>query len=338
MKPRIHNKLILLTYLLAFTPTVLAGNNDGTEILRSIGSTFAKIAANASPSVVSIQQEMEKDSSTQTNLNWAGFIVSSDGYILTNNYLTKVGQNFKVKLADDRTFDVKIIGSDKDTNIAVLKIDANDLPFLSLGDSDKIEPGEWVIGIGSPFGLSNTFSYGMVTAKHRAGFGIAAYEDFLQTNIIQNPGDGGGPLLNLDGQVIGINTFTVGEFSHPAIGFAIPINLAKTVYQQLVENGVVVRGFIGAAIQDMSPELARDLGIKETKGILVTGVSKGSPADKAGLQKGDIIESAGVPVLKAKSFQYLVSMLKPGTKIDLVVLRKNERVPIIVEIGKRPQP
>ena len=270
----------------------------------------------------------------------SGFIVSPDGYVLTNNHVVGDADEVKVTLVDGREFEAKIVGADPDTEVAVIKIDAKDLSFLELDDSDGLEVGEWVIAIGNPFGLSNTVTAGIVSAKGRGGLRLAAYEDYIQTDAAINPGNSGGPLLNLDGKVVGINTAIVAYRDYRfnmGIGFAIPGNVAKAIYEQLIETGTVVRGFLGVIIQDITAELADSFGLKDTRGVLVPEVTEDSAADKAGLKAGDIIvEFNGQPVEKVNVLQSRVAMLKPGTKVKVVVLRDGKRKKLTVELGQRP--
>lgn len=267
----------------------------------------------------------------------SGFIVSEDGYILTNNHLVEGVDEVMITLTDGRNFTAKIIGADPDSDVAVVKIDANNLPTLELADSDKIEVGEWVVAIGNPFGLSHTVTAGIVSAKGRSGLGISAYEDFIQTDAAINPGNSGGPLVDLDSKVVGINTAIIGPGSNIGIGLAIPINIAKYSYEQIVSKGSVTRGYLGVAIQDLTPELAEQFDVNNTKGVLVPDVTADSAADKAGLKPGDVIvEFEGQPVEKASELQNKIAMKKPGTKVELVVLRNGKRKTLTAELEKRP--
>ncbi len=267
----------------------------------------------------------------------SGFIVSKDGYILTNNHLVGDEENVKVTLTDGREFTAKIIGTDPDSDVAVIKIDAENLPTLQLADSDKIEVGQWVIAIGNPFGLSHTVTAGIVSAKGRSGLGISAYEDFIQTDAAINPGNSGGPLVDLDGKVIGINTAIIGPGGNIGIGLAIPINIAKYAYDQIISKGSVTRGYLGVVIQDLTPDLAEQFGLKDMKGVLIPDVTADSAADKAGLKPGDVIvEFDGQPVEKASELQNKVAMKKPGTKVEIVVLRNGKRKTLTAELDKRP--
>jgi serine protease Do len=243
-----------------------------------------------------------------------------------------------VKLADGRDFEASLIGADPDSDVAVIKIDAEDLSYLELADSDALEVGEWVIAIGNPFGLSHTVTAGIVSAKGRSNVGLTTYEDFIQTDAAVNPGNSGGPLLNLDGKVVGINTAIISRSGgNMGIGLAIPINMAHSIYSQLIDGGRVERGFLGVTIQDLTPQLAERFGLEDSKGVLIPEVIEESAADRAGLKHNDIIvEFQGEPVEKADAFRNKVAMLKPGTEVEVVVLRDRGKKSFKVELGERP--
>ena len=268
----------------------------------------------------------------------SGFIISKDGYILTNNHVVGDADKVTVKLQDGREFDAKTIGTDPHSDVAVIKIADKNLPVLPLGDSDAIEVGEWVVAIGNPFGLSHTLTAGIVSAKGRSSIGIADYENFIQTDAAINPGNSGGPLINLDGMAIGMNT---AIFSHSGgymgIGFAIPINMAKTIKDQLIQTGSVTRGYIGIVMQDLTLELAKSFGLEDHQGILVSQVVEDSPAEKAELKQGDVIvEFAGKPVDEIGSFRNLVALKTPGSKEKIIVLRNGKPNNLSITIGKLP--
>jgi serine protease Do len=264
----------------------------------------------------------------------SGFIVSADGYILTNNHVVEDAEKIIVTLRDGVEFKAEIIGTDKQNEVAVIKIDSENLPVLELADSDKLEVGEWVIAIGNPFGLSHTVTQGIVSAKGRSGIGLAGYEDYIQTDAAINPGNSGGPLINLHGEVVGINTAIIGPGGNIGIGFAIPINMAKFSYTQLIEGGKVVRGALGIKIRDLDADLAESLGVKESKGVVIEEVNKDSAADKAGLERYDVIvELNGDKIEGANELRNKVAMLKPGTKAKIVVVRKGKRKTINAELG-----
>jgi serine protease Do len=266
-----------------------------------------------------------------------GFIVSKDGYILTNHRVVDRATKVMAELADGREFEAEIIGADPATDVAVIKIDAGNLPALELGDADALSVGDWVVGITNSMGAGLTFSVGMVTAKGRSSLGMAAIEDFVQTDVILHPGDGGGPLLDLDGKVVGINTAIIGRDQGLAISLAIPANMAKFAYKQIVETGEVQRGFLGVGMQDITAKIAESLGLETAGGVFVSHVVEGSTAAKAGIKSNDIIERFnGVPVESGQKLLHLVAALKPGTEVEVVVLRSGERQTLTVTLGKRP--
>jgi serine protease Do len=268
----------------------------------------------------------------------SGFIVSSDGYILTNNHLVGGVDEVKVALTDGRDFTARIVGTDPESDVAVVKIDANNLTFLEMADSDKIEVGQWVLAIGNPFGLSHTVTAGIISAKGRSGFGIAAFEDFIQTDAAINMGNSGGPLVNLDGKVIGINTALISpNYASVGVGLAIPINIAKPVYKQIVSKGAVTRGWLGVAIADLTPEKAKQMDINDGKGVLVPEVMVDSPAAKAGIKAGDVVvEMDGKPVEQAGELQRKIALKEPGKSVELVIIRDGARKTITAKLDKRP--
>lgn len=268
----------------------------------------------------------------------SGFIINKDGYILINNHVVGDADLIKVKLSDGREFKAKVIGTDPQSDVAVIKIDATDLPILRLGDSDKLEVGEWVIAIGNPFGLSQTVTVGVVSAKGRSRIGINDYEDFIQTDAAINPGNSGGPLVNIHGEAVGMNTAIFSRSGgYMGIGFAIPINMAKSIVDQLLEKGKVTRGWLGVVIQDIDEELAKSFGLKKTKGVLVAEVSEGSPAEKAGLKQGDIIlRLNGKKVDDMGELRNKIALTSPGTKVEMEVLRENKHKTLQVTIGEQP--
>ncbi|NIA08940.1 MAG: Do family serine endopeptidase, partial [Nitrospiraceae bacterium] len=268
----------------------------------------------------------------------SGFIISKDGYILTNNHVVRNTDNITVKLADGREFKAKVVGTDPQTDIAVIKINGKNLPVLPLGDSDKLKAGEWVIAIGNPFGLSHTVTVGVVSAKGRSRIGINDYEDFIQTDAAINPGNSGGPLVNIHGEAVGINTAIYTKSGgYMGIGFAIPINMAKAVKDQILKKGKVTRGWLGVVIQDIDENLAESFGLKKAEGALVSDVSGGSPADKAGLKQGDIIVRLnGKKVDNVGELRNEIALTAPGTKITIEVLRGKRHKVLNVTIGEQP--
>lgn len=268
----------------------------------------------------------------------SGIIISSDGMILTNNHVVGEADKITVRLSDEREFEAKVIGTDPQSDVALIKIDANDLPTLPLGDSDKLEVGEWVIAIGSPFELNQTVTVGVVSAKGRNRVGINDYENFIQTDAAINPGNSGGPLLNIHGEVVGINTAIFSRSGgYMGIGFAIPINMAKAIKQQLIETGKVTRGWLGVVIQDVNDELAKSFGLENTKGVLISEVSKDSPAEKGGIQQGDvIIELDGKPIKDVSILRNIVAMVQPGSTVPVTVIRDGKKENLKVTIGEQP--
>ena len=264
-----------------------------------------------------------------------GVIVSDDGYVLTNNHVVANADKVTVKLSDDRTFTAKVVGTDPKTDIAVLKVDASDLPPATLGDSDKIRVGEWVVAAGSPFGLTATITAGIVSAKGRAHVGIADYEDFIQTDAAINPGNSGGPLVNLHGEVIGINTAIASKNGgNMGVGFAIPIDMAKSIMQSLIDNGKVVRGWLGAGIQNLNEGLAKSFGYEGTDGVLVGEVMPEGPGAEAGLKAGDIITKFnGSKTLNMDKLRAKVASTKPGTTAQVEVFRNGKHQTLEVKIG-----
>ena len=264
----------------------------------------------------------------------SGVIISADGYILSNNHVVGEADEIVVKLSDEEEFEGKVVGRDKELDLALLKIDAEDLPVAVLGDSDKLRVGDWVVAIGNPFGFEHTVTAGITSAKGRV-LGSGAYDNFIQTDASINPGNSGGPLFNLDGEVVGINTAIVA--SGTGIGFAIPINQAKAVLTQLREKGSVTRGWLGVQIQPLDQGLAEKFELKELKGALVVGVMKGDPAEKAGVKQGDvIIEVDGVKIGNTKELLNTVAKLLPGNKVDIVVIRDGKEKTLTVTLGERP--
>ena len=269
----------------------------------------------------------------------SGFIISPDGLILTNHHVVSDVDRVTVKLADGREFKAKTVGTDPPSDVAVIKIEAEGLPVLALGNSDVLEVGDWVIAAGSPFGLTQTITVGVVSAKGRSRLGITDFEDFIQTDAAINPGNSGGPLINLRGEVIGVNTAIASRSGgYMGIGFAIPINMAKAVEQQLVAGGKVTRGYMGVRIQELTRALAESLNIATAEGVLVADVSTGSPAAKAGLRRGDVIMSLnGQTVQDPGQLRNIVAMTAPGTRITMQVLRDNKKRELTVELGELPR-
>jgi len=351
---------------------------ESIATLRNMGKAFARIAEEASPAVVGIKAEQvyerqvspyfespfdsplfdddfferffgrpspRQRSEPETKkykrpVQGSGFIISSDGYVLTNNHIVREAENVRVVLQDGEEFQGEIIGTDPDSDVALVKvnIDGRELPYLELADSDQLEVGEWVLAIGNPFGLSHTVTAGIVSAKGRSGIGLAAYEDFIQTDAAINPGNSGGPLIDLNGKVIGMNTAIVGSMGNIGIGLAIPINMAKSVKEQLIDTGKVTRGFLGITMENVTADNAEMFELEEAEGVVISDVIEDSPAEKAGLKPYDvIIEFEGDKVTNSNEFRNRVAMVQPGTEVEIVVLREGERKRVEVELAERPK-
>ncbi|MCX5821414.1 MAG: DegQ family serine endoprotease [Deltaproteobacteria bacterium] len=262
----------------------------------------------------------------------SGFIMSKEGYILTNNHVVEDADQIKVKLAGGKEFDGKIVGRDPKTDLALVKIAGDDLQPLKLGNSDELKVGNWVVAVGSPFGLEQTVTAGIVSAKGRV-IGSGPYDNFIQTDASINPGNSGGPLINLQGEVVGINTAIIA--SGQGIGFAIPINMAKEIAPQLQKRGHVTRGLLGVSIQDVTPELAKSLGLKDSKGALVSQVVPGGPAEKAGLEQGDVIVNFdGRPVDNSKDLPRIVASTPVGKTVTVKLLRDGKEVERQTKVGE----
>ena len=267
----------------------------------------------------------------------SGVIVTKDGYVLTNNHVVDEADEVKVVLLDGREFIGKVVGKDPKTDVAVLKIDGKDLPFIEMADSDKIEVGDIVLAVGNPFGIGQTVTMGMISATGRATLGLD-YEDFIQTDAAINPGNSGGALVDADGRLIGINTAILSRSGgNQGIGFAIPMSLARDVMESLVADGHVTRGYLGVMIQDVTPSLAKEFNLKDQKGALIGDVVPKGPAEKAGLKSGDVVlEFNGKPVKDSRHFKLQVSRVKPNESVPVKVLRNGSAKTIEVTINELP--
>ena len=326
---------------------------------------FSEIASSISPSVVNISttKVVRRDTTTapffedpffdffnpfrdfRMPKKWkeqslgSGVIVSSDGYIITNNHVIEQADEIRVTLLDKRSFKAKIIGADAKTDVAVVKIDVKNLPTVQWGDSDKLQVGEFVLAIGNPYGLSHTVTMGIISAVGRANVGIADYEDFIQTDAAINPGNSGGPLVNIKGELIGINTAIFSRSGgYQGIGFAVPSNMARLVMDQLEQKGKVTRGWLGVTIQELTPELSQKFGLKTTKGALVGDIAKGSPAEKAGIKRGDIIlEFNGKKIKDVGHLRNMVAQSKIGDEVSIFILRGEKEYSFKVVIAELPK-
>ncbi len=340
------------------------------DIAEQLSNAFARVAKQVNPSVVTIftettirgirggdpfqqffgnddffkhffnmpqQPRGRKQEFKQRGLG-SGVIVSKDGIILTNNHVVEGADKIKVRLLDGSEYEATVKGTDKQTDLAVIKIDADDLKSVKIGDSDKARVGQWVLAIGSPLspGLDHTVTSGIISAKGRSGVGLNRYEDFIQTDAAINPGNSGGALVNLRGELIGINAAIASKTGgFMGIGFAIPINLASKVMQDLLTKGKVTRGWLGVYIQNVSPDLAKALDLDKPQGVIITSVQKNSPAEKAGLKAEDVIlEFNGKKVENTVTLSTWVAGSSPGDKVQLIVLRDGDKETITVELGE----
>jgi serine protease Do len=269
----------------------------------------------------------------------SGVIVSQDGYILTNNHVVQGADEIKVAVGEEATiYDAKIVGTDPLTDIAVIKVQADNLPSAVFGDSSKIEVGDVTIAIGDPFGVGQTVTQGIVSAKDRGGIGIANYEDFIQTDASINPGNSGGALVDAEGRLVGLNTAILSRTGgNQGIGFAVPVNLARYVMEQIVVDGKVTRGYLGVKIQPLTQDLAKQSNLTERKGALIAEVTPGSPGDHAGLKPGDIVkEFDGKPVTNSLRLQLMVAEKVPGSEVTLKVIRQGKEQTLTVKLGEMP--
>lgn len=373
MKPRIKKtkligwvifSLLVGMVLGGFIHPVSSPQAQTSSVLPTAPGSFATLAKKASPSVVNIstvkvfkgrgehpslpfgpndpfkdfferffKDQVPKDFK-QRSLG-TGFIIDKEGYILTNNHVVEKADEIKVKLSDDREFDAKIVGRDPKTDLALIRIEgAWGLIPLALGDSDALQVGDWVVAIGSPFGLGHTVTAGIVSAKYRQ-IGAGAYDNYIQTDASINPGNSGGPLLNTAGEVIGINTAIFSQSGGSVgIGFAIPVNMAKDLLPQL-KRGRVVRGWLGVMIQHVTPEIKKLFNLDEEKGALVSDVVAGGPADKAGIERGDVIVAVdGQEIKEMKELPFLIASIPVGKTVAVDVIRKGESKSLQVTIGE----
>ncbi len=270
----------------------------------------------------------------------SGFIISSDGYIVTNSHVVNDMTDISVTLNNGKEFPAKVIGSDSNSDIALIKIDAKDLPFLKFGDSDDLEVGQWVVAIGNPMGLQASLTVGVVSAKGRNNLDLTRIEDYIQTDAAINRGNSGGPLLNLNSEVVGMNTAivtTMATGGYMGIGFAIPSNLLKAVLADLEHDGSFKRGFLGVTLQPVDDNLAQAFGLDKAEGALIAEVAKDSPAEKGGIKQGDIIIKYNQqPVTNIGALRNAVSMMKPGSKIVLSILRNGKPIELTLDIGLFP--
>jgi serine protease Do len=342
-------------------------SKDSVDFLTKTGQAMAEVADAVKPAIVNIAT-MKTERVTRTPSNpflddpffrkffgdrfgqqerprerksmslGSGVIVSSDGYIMTNNHVIRDADKIKVRLSNKKEYAGKVMGTDPKTDLAVIKINAENLSTLKMGNSDELRVGELVLAIGNPFGLNQTITMGIVSAVGRANVGIADYEDFIQTDAAINPGNSGGALVNVKGELVGINTAifsTTGGYQ--GIGFSIPSNMVKIVMRSLIERGKVIRGWLGVSVQGITPELAQQFGLEKDYGSLVANVVEDSPAEKAGIMRGDvIIEFGGKPVDEPYHLRNIVASTLPGDEIEIKVIRDGETEVFTVTIGDLP--
>ncbi len=362
----------LLLVILSFSSVYATGTSDELNVLQKTSKAFTHIAKKAIPAVVFIKVEKTVDAGRQLESykfnnpydlfsdeffkrffgqryphmrkprqhkqmgSGSGFIISQGGYILTNNHVVGDADKITVILSDGKEYQAEKVGTDPRSDVALIKVKGADkMPVLPMGDSDQLEVGELVMAIGNPFGLSHTMTVGVVSAKGRTGVGITDYEDFIQTDAAINPGNSGGPLINMKGEVIGINTAIFSKSGgYMGIGFAIPVNMVKAINKQLIAKGTVTRGHLGVAVQKISKDLMQSFGLKGMNGVLIADVTAGSPADKAGIKRGDVVlEYDGKKVKDVGHFRNLVALSEPGAPIKMVVIRNENKVGLEVKPG-----
>jgi serine protease Do len=359
----------VITGVLDLTPRGAAESEPSADLeaLRRIGQGFSQVVKEISPSVVNVRVSKEVkmrqppaggspfdffgESPFGKFFEWpegedflqqgsgSGVIVSKDGYILTNNHVIEGADEITVVYGEGDRYDAKVVGTDPRTDLAVIKIEGKEFPAAKLGDSDKIEVGEWVLAVGNPFELQNTVTAGIISARGRSNVGLAEYEDFVQTDAAINPGNSGGPLVNLNGEVVGINTAIATQTGgNMGIGFAIPINMAKKVMAELIKTGKVTRGWLGVYIQPVTPELKNQFKLKSTDGAIVADVNGGGPAEKAGLKRGDVIvEYQGEKIEDTNHLRNLVAATEVGATADVKVIRDGREKTVKVKIGELPE-
>ncbi|MEW6754393.1 MAG: DegQ family serine endoprotease [Candidatus Latescibacterota bacterium] len=338
------------------------------RLLQQLNDEVAELAARVKPAVVAVKTESVRKGSANPfagtpfedffrgNPHFrmpgngqrripglgSGVLVSADGYILTNNHVVTgngddVADEISVEMVDQRTFAAKVVGRDPESDVAVLKIEASGLSALPYGDASKLRVGEFVMAVGNPFGQLHTVTTGIVSATGRGRVRLANYEDYIQTDAAINPGNSGGALVNARGELVGINTAILSQSGgYMGIGFAIPVDMARHIMEQLVEHGEVRRGLLGIEINDITPEVAEAMDLKSRQGVLVEGVLPDSPAEEAGVERGDVItEVDGTPMASASQLQNRVAMTAPGTRVELTLLRDGSEKTVPVKLAKR---
>jgi serine protease DegQ len=286
--------------------------------------------------------EPSDEGATQQNSSLgSGVIVSHDGFILTNHHVVEAADQIEVGLADGRTAKARVIGSDPDTDIAVIKIDAgNNLPAITFAQAEQAQVGDIVLAVGNPFGVGQTVTMGIVSALKRNHLGLNTFENFIQTDAAINPGNSGGALVDTNGNLIGINSAIYSPNGGSlGIGFAIPVSTAKKIMEQIIQNGSVTRGWVGVAVQELTPELAESFRLGDVQGVLISEVVRGSPADQAGIRPGDILTTVdNKPLTDSNAMLETISALPPGKVVVLKLLRNQRELAVEVKVGKRPRP
>ena len=358
--------LILFVFLIGTLSAhgATSQSSESLAVAKDLGNAFVEVAKKMQPSVVSIRSEQ-----TVTVAPWEGFgedffkgtpfedffkgrggapqkrkqagqgsgvIVDSKGYILTNHHVVAGADKITVRLSDGKELKGTIQGSDPKTDLAVVRVEATDLPVAALGDSDKIQVGEWAIAMGSPFGLERTVTVGVISAKGRSGLGTGTYEDFIQTDASINPGNSGGPLINIEGEVIGINVMIIQPGQ--GIGFAIPMNLAKTIMSELIQYRKVVRPWVGIGLQNLTEDLVKSFNLPEKEGALISQVYEKSPAEKADLRVGDVVvEIDGTKIQNSQDVVREVLKKRVGQQVQFVVMREGKRINLSVTTDQMPE-
>jgi len=364
--------VFIVTFSLSLTVAISNAFSEAPTIPASyqfanqLSEAFRDISETITPSVVNIRSTMKR-SSTPPGLEnlpepfrefferygaqpqlpqqppqagglGSGVIIDREGHILTNNHVVANSEEVTVRLSDKRSFKADVVGTDPRTDLAVIKIEADNLVPARLGDSDLLSIGEWVVAVGAPFGLENTITAGIVSAKGRSIMGGNAYEDFIQTDAAINPGNSGGPLVNLKGEVVGINTAIVSRTGgYMGIGFAIPVSMAANVFESLIETGRVVRGWLGVGIQNLNQELASSFGYENTTGALIGHIDPNGPAAKSKLSQGDIVISVnGVEIEDVSQLRNMIAAMRPDAEVTLRVIREGKARDVTVRLGELP--
>ncbi|MBI5329307.1 MAG: Do family serine endopeptidase [Betaproteobacteria bacterium] len=359
--------------LLAVLMTPAQAEDAAIESLRQTGKAFSAVARKVAPSVVFVQVEGQQENLETHPETWpfqddlfrrffgddfpglprppapkkerrsvgqgSGFVFAAEAgrtYLLTNNHVVENARRIRVKFQDGREFDARIKGADPKSDVAVLEVAAQGLPALKWADSARLEVGEWVVAMGNPFGLSHTLTTGVVSAKGRSSLGINDYEDFIQTDAAINPGNSGGPLLNLDGEVAGMNTAIFSKSGgYMGVGFAIPSNLARSIAEQILRSGRVVRGYIGLTVQPLTAEIVEALGLKESAGVLVNQVNENSPAQRAGIRPGDVLLSMdGAALADGGQYRNRAAQAQPGSAAQIGLIRDGRRLTLAVQVER----